>query len=65
MGSQKCRLVGKSQSVLMMIDPMIFTRTHIGVAVARLGVDAVCTLGYTRDKSAPAAVSAGAASRCR
>jgi hypothetical protein len=27
MGSQKCRIVGKSQSVLMMINPMIFTRT--------------------------------------
>eukprot|EP01047_Picozoa_sp_COSAG01_P027481 COSAG01_NODE_1814_length_9172_cov_220.138212_10_plen_212_part_00 len=28
MGSQKRRIVGKSQSVLMMIDPMIFTRPH-------------------------------------
>eukprot|EP01049_Picozoa_sp_SAG25_P016296 SAG25_NODE_3675_length_1003_cov_1.250000_1_plen_148_part_10 len=26
MGSQKCRIVGKSQSVLMMINPIIFTR---------------------------------------
>jgi hypothetical protein len=28
MGSQKCRIVGKSQSVLMMINRMIFTRTR-------------------------------------
>ena len=26
MGSQKCRIVGESQSVLIMIDPMIFAR---------------------------------------
>jgi hypothetical protein len=29
MGSQKCRIVGKSQSVLMMINPMISTRTRM------------------------------------
>jgi multidrug efflux pump subunit AcrA (membrane-fusion protein) len=29
-GSQKCRIVGKSQPVLMMINPMIFTRTRGG-----------------------------------
>jgi hypothetical protein len=28
MGSQKCRIAGKSQSVLMMINPIIFTRTR-------------------------------------
>jgi hypothetical protein len=29
MGSQKCRrIVGKSQSVLIMVDPTIFTRTR-------------------------------------
>jgi|EP01047_Picozoa_sp_COSAG01_P080535 hypothetical protein len=28
MGSQNCGIVGKSQSVLMMIDPMISTRTR-------------------------------------
>jgi hypothetical protein len=28
MGSQKCGIVGKSQSVLVMINPMIFTRTR-------------------------------------
>jgi hypothetical protein len=28
MGSQKSRIVGKSQSVLMMINPIIFTRTR-------------------------------------
>jgi hypothetical protein len=28
LGSQKCRIVGKSQPVLMMIDPMISTRTR-------------------------------------
>eukprot|EP01047_Picozoa_sp_COSAG01_P030998 COSAG01_NODE_2182_length_8212_cov_7.046838_2_plen_172_part_00 len=28
MGSQNCRIVGKSQSVLMMINPIIFTRTR-------------------------------------
>eukprot|EP01047_Picozoa_sp_COSAG01_P020020 COSAG01_NODE_1131_length_11572_cov_84.273337_8_plen_166_part_00 len=29
MGSQKCRIVGKSQPVLIMISPIIFTRTRI------------------------------------
>jgi hypothetical protein len=29
MGSQKCGIVGKSQSVLTMINPIIFTRTCI------------------------------------
>jgi hypothetical protein len=29
MGSQKCRIVGKSHSVVIMIDPVIFTRTRI------------------------------------
>jgi hypothetical protein len=29
MGSQKCRIVGKSQSVLIMINPIIFTRTRM------------------------------------
>jgi hypothetical protein len=36
MGSQKCRIVGKSQPVLIMIDPMIIstrTRSHHGVLV--------------------------------
>eukprot|EP01047_Picozoa_sp_COSAG01_P007348 COSAG01_NODE_279_length_19520_cov_41.772154_1_plen_45_part_10 len=28
MGSQKCRNVGKSQPVLTMINPIIFTRTR-------------------------------------
>jgi hypothetical protein len=28
MGPGKCRIVGKSQSVLMMIDPIIFTHTR-------------------------------------
>jgi hypothetical protein len=28
MGSPKCGSVGKSQSVLMMINPIIFTRTR-------------------------------------
>jgi hypothetical protein len=28
MGSQKCRIVGKSQSVLIVINPIIFTRTR-------------------------------------
>jgi hypothetical protein len=28
MGTQKCRIVGKSQSVLIMVDPMISTRTR-------------------------------------
>jgi hypothetical protein len=37
MGPQKCRIVGKSQSLHMMIDPMISTRTRRGGAVdARL-----------------------------
>jgi hypothetical protein len=28
-GAQKCRIVGKSQSVLIMVNPIIFTRTRI------------------------------------
>jgi hypothetical protein len=28
MGSPKCRIVGTSQSVLIMIDPIIFTHTR-------------------------------------
>eukprot|EP01047_Picozoa_sp_COSAG01_P093188 COSAG01_NODE_24381_length_781_cov_1.016129_2_plen_146_part_01 len=35
MGSQKCRIVGKSQSVLMMIDPIIFTRTRTATFLLR------------------------------
>jgi|EP01049_Picozoa_sp_SAG25_P009352 hypothetical protein len=31
---QKCRFVGKSQSVLIMINPMIFTRTRRSCACA-------------------------------
>jgi hypothetical protein len=34
MGSQKCGIVGKSQPVLSMINPMIFTRTRILCALA-------------------------------
>jgi hypothetical protein len=30
MGSQKCGIVGQSQPVLIMINPIIFTRTRIG-----------------------------------
>jgi hypothetical protein len=36
MGSQKCGLVGKSQSVLIMINPIIFTRTRTWLAVVVL-----------------------------
>jgi hypothetical protein len=31
MGSQTCRIVGKSQSVHIVIDPIIFTRTRTDV----------------------------------
>eukprot|EP01047_Picozoa_sp_COSAG01_P020908 COSAG01_NODE_1196_length_11303_cov_16.500714_14_plen_63_part_00 len=34
MGSQTCRIAGKSQSVLIMINPMIFTRTRTYWAVS-------------------------------
>ena len=34
MGSQKCRIAGKPQSVLVMINPMIFTRTRTTLAVS-------------------------------
>jgi hypothetical protein len=34
MGSQKCRIVGKSQPVIMMINPMIFTRTRTALSRA-------------------------------
>jgi|EP01047_Picozoa_sp_COSAG01_P034766 hypothetical protein len=33
MGSQKCGTVGKSQSVLMRIDPMISTRTRTRIYI--------------------------------
>eukprot|EP01047_Picozoa_sp_COSAG01_P034554 COSAG01_NODE_2602_length_7394_cov_2.281563_2_plen_126_part_00 len=33
MGSQTCRIAGKPQSVLVMINPMIFTRTRTTLAV--------------------------------
>jgi hypothetical protein len=32
-GSQKCRIIGESQPVLVMSDPIISTRTHIGACV--------------------------------
>jgi hypothetical protein len=32
MGSQTCRIVGKSQSVLMMINPIISTRPYVNQA---------------------------------
>ena len=32
MGSQKCRIVGKSQPALIMINPIIFTRARMGRA---------------------------------
>jgi hypothetical protein len=32
MGLQKCRIVGKSEAVLIMINPIIFTRTRISAA---------------------------------
>jgi hypothetical protein len=35
MGSQKCRIVGKSQSVLIMISPIISTRTRTILPVLR------------------------------
>jgi hypothetical protein len=35
MGSQKCRIVGKSQSVLIMTNPIIFTRTRRSSRPAR------------------------------
>eukprot|EP01049_Picozoa_sp_SAG25_P001415 SAG25_NODE_62_length_17948_cov_8.453975_8_plen_459_part_00 len=44
---QKCRIVGKSQSVLIMINPIIFTRTRI-----RLCVQGLCLV---RDSAAASA----------
>eukprot|EP01047_Picozoa_sp_COSAG01_P070653 COSAG01_NODE_10770_length_2083_cov_171.070060_2_plen_89_part_00 len=35
MGSQKCRIVGKSQSFLFMIDPIISTRARINMSCTR------------------------------
>jgi hypothetical protein len=40
MGSPKCRIVGKSQSGLIMIDPIISTRTR----TLRCHPEAVCDL---------------------
>jgi hypothetical protein len=39
MGSQKCGIVGESQPVLIMINPMIFTRTRtfVGASISALG----------------------------
>jgi hypothetical protein len=35
MGSQKCRIVGKSRTVLIMIDPIISTRTRNAAFLGR------------------------------
>jgi hypothetical protein len=45
MGSQKCRTVGRSQPVLIVIHPMIFTRTRTNRARRRRG----CGCGATPD----------------
>jgi hypothetical protein len=37
MGSHKCGIVGESQPVLIMINPMIFTRTRMSCACAQRG----------------------------
>jgi hypothetical protein len=69
MGPQKCRIVGKSQSVLIVIDPIIFTRTRIwllwqvansaGVKADKL--EAVVRVG-AREMSATAAAFGAAVS---
>jgi hypothetical protein len=58
MGSQKCRIVGKSQSVLIMINPIISTRTRwVPLRRARLSggrtwITYVCVCGVTPRKLA-------------
>jgi hypothetical protein len=46
MGSQKCRIVGKSQSVLIVINPIIFTRTRTEAPCSDAGSGCrVCSTG--------------------
>jgi hypothetical protein len=42
MGSQKCRIVGESQPVLIMIDPMISTRNRMTTPPASARYAAEC-----------------------
>jgi hypothetical protein len=35
MGSHKCGIVGKSQSILIVLNPIIFTRTRSSVSVCQ------------------------------
>eukprot|EP01047_Picozoa_sp_COSAG01_P090733 COSAG01_NODE_22515_length_852_cov_1.183267_2_plen_132_part_00 len=51
MGSQTCRNVGKSQSVLIMINPMISTRTRICTRYAG-GAQGRWSRAYQRPQSA-------------
>ena len=44
MGSQNCRIVGKSQSVLVIINPIIFTRTRMCACM----LDWLCAGGGAR-----------------
>jgi hypothetical protein len=48
MGSQKCGIVGKSQSVLMMINPMISTRTRTRTSARRKSVHVPSCYGAPR-----------------
>ena len=69
MGSQKYRIVGKSQSVLMMIHPIIFTRTRTLIrhgnaqwataAIVLHGSGECGTRSLTDDSSCPIAVRSG------
>jgi hypothetical protein len=59
MGSQNCRIVGKSQPVLMMINPMISTRIrmvmyvcHVVVLATRHSSSAPAGWGWARRQSA-------------
>eukprot|EP01047_Picozoa_sp_COSAG01_P069019 COSAG01_NODE_10107_length_2249_cov_2.181395_2_plen_77_part_00 len=45
MGSQKCRIVGKSQSVMIVIHPILFTRTLSSLDTQRDPLTAVRLAG--------------------
>jgi hypothetical protein len=64
MGSQKCRIVGKSQPVhIMMINPIIFTRTRISVRGGAESASPVVAWWAVRSDSSSAAFVLGVGCR--
>jgi hypothetical protein len=63
MGSQQCRIVGKSQPVLIMINPIIFTRTRISVRGGAESASPVVAWWAVRSDSSSAAFVLGVGCR--